>query len=135
VLVVVFTLVQGTTLAPVARRLGVVQPMRGEDLEVEVAPLEEIGADLLAFTIPPGSRLHGVYVGELRLPVDSSVVFLLRDGRRSVPDGGTRLRAGDSLLIVATAGRRDEVEHRLRAIGRGGRLARWFTDGNRGNAG
>jgi cell volume regulation protein A len=128
VLVVVFTLVQGTTLAPVARLLRVVELGRADDLQVEATPLEEIGADLLALTIPPDSRMHGVYVGELRLPVDASVVFLLRGGRRSVPDSGTRLRTGDSLLIVASAGCRDETERRLRAIGRGGRLARWFAD-------
>jgi cell volume regulation protein A len=135
VLVVVFTLVQGATLPPVARLLRVVEPGRADDLQVEAAPLEEIGADLLALTIPPGSRLHGVYVGELRLPVGASVVFLLRAGRRSVPDGGTRLRTGDSLLIVATADCRDDAERRLRAVGRSGRLARWFAEGNRGNAG
>jgi cell volume regulation protein A len=135
VLVVVFTIVQGGTLPRVGRWLGVVETGRADDLEVEVAPLEEIGADLLALTIPPGSRLHGVYVGELRLPVDASVVFLLREGRRSVPDSSTRLRTGDSLLIVATEGCRDETERRLRAIGAGGRLARWFADPNRGNAG
>jgi cell volume regulation protein A len=135
VLVVVFTLVQGATLPPVARLLRVAEPGRADDLQVEAAPLEEIGADLLALTIPPGSRLHGVYVGELRLPVGASVVFLLRSGRRSVPDGGTRLRTGDSLLIVATADCRDDAERRLRAVGRSGRLARWFAQGNRGNAG
>jgi cell volume regulation protein A len=135
VLVVVFTLVQGATLAPVARWLGVVEEGRTDDLAVEAAPLEEIDADLLALTIPPGSRLHGVYVGELRLPVDASVVFLLRGGRRSVPDVGTRLRSGDSLLIVAASGCREQTEHRLRAIGRSGRLARWFAEGNQGNAG
>jgi cell volume regulation protein A len=135
VLVVVFTLVQGTTLPPVARLLGVLEPGRADDLQVEAAPLEELGADLLALTIPPGSRLHGVYVGELRLPVGASVVFLLRAGRRSVPDGGTRLRTGDSLLIVATADCRDDTERRLRAIGRSGRLARWFAGGNGGTAG
>jgi cell volume regulation protein A len=135
VLVVVFTLLQGTTLPPVARLLRVVDPGRASDLQVESAPLEEIGADLLAMTIPPGSRMHGVYVGELRLPTEASVVFLLRGGRRSVPDSGTRLRTGDSLLIVAAAGCREETERRLHAIGRSGRLARWFADGNRGNAG
>jgi cell volume regulation protein A len=134
VLVVVFTLVQGTTLPPVARLLGVVEAGRAGDLQVEVAPLEEIGADLLALTIPGGSRMHGVYVGELRLPVDASIVFLLRGGRRSVPDSSTRLRHGDKLLIVATEECRDETERRLRAIGQGGRLARWFTERNGGMA-
>jgi cell volume regulation protein A len=128
VLVVVFTLVQGTTLPPIARVLGVVEADRVGDLQVEVAPLEEINADLLAFTIPSVSRLHGVYVGELRLPLGASIVFLLREGRRSVPDSATRLRAGDQLLIVATEGCREETERRLHAIGRGGRLARWFAE-------
>ncbi|MFD0787241.1 potassium/proton antiporter, partial [Micromonospora azadirachtae] len=45
-----------------------------------------------------------------------------------VPGPGTRLKSGDSLLIVATAGVRDEAERRLRAVDRRGRLARWFGE-------
>ncbi|WP_346539292.1 potassium/proton antiporter [Micromonospora sp. DPT] len=128
VLVVIFTLLQAGTLAPAARRLRVTAPAELAEIRVETAPLERMRADLLQLEVPPGSRLAGVHVDELRLPVGASVTLVLRDGTGFVPGPDTRLKAGDSLLIVATAGVRDEVERRLRAVSRRGRLARWFGE-------
>ncbi len=128
VLVVIFTLLQGPTLPLVARmlRLGV----SGEiaDLGVETAPLGQLGADLLQLTIPPGSQLHGVELFELRLPPGSAVTLVVRDGVGFVPNPETQLRAGDALLIVATANTRLAAERRLRAVSRRGKLAGWFGD-------
>jgi cell volume regulation protein A len=128
VLVVVFTVVQGTSLPLVARLLGLVETDQPTEVEVESAPLEELGADLLHLRIPPGSRLHGVYVDELRLPREAVVSLLVRDGRALVPGDGTRLIRGDQLLVVASARCRDAAERRLRAVSRGGRLARWHGE-------
>ena len=100
---------------------------------VDTAPLERMNADLLQLDVPPGSRLAGVYLDELRLPVGAVVTLVLRDGRGFVPDRDTRLRTGDSLLIVATAEVRDLAERRLRAVSRRGRLARWFAEEGREN--
>jgi cell volume regulation protein A len=128
VLVVVYTVLQGGTIAPVARRLRLTAPDQPTELQVEVAPLERMQADLLQVSIPPGSHLAGVYVDELRLPPGAVVTLVLRDGTGFVPDPRTRLRAGDDLLIVATADVRDIAERRLRAVGRRGRLARWLGE-------
>jgi cell volume regulation protein A len=128
VLVVVFTLVQGTTLPPVARALGVTAPAEPSDLDVESAPLEDLGADLLQVTVPEGSRLAGVYIDELRLPEGASVTLVVRADEGFVPEPGTRLRAGDALLIVATSRVREDAERRLRAVSRRGRLARWYGE-------
>ncbi|MFU8872560.1 potassium/proton antiporter [Micromonospora sp. SL4-19] len=128
VLVVIFTLLQAGTLAPTARRLGVTAPAEAAEIRVETAPLERMRADLLQVEVPPESRLGGVHVDELRLPVGASVTLVLRDGAGFVPGPDTRLKVGDSLLIVATAEVRDEVERRLRAVSRRGRLARWFGE-------
>ena len=128
VLVVVFTAVQGSTLPPVARWLGLAAPGEPTDLEVETAPLDGMRADLLQLEIPPGSRLSGVHIDELRLPVGALVTLVLRKGVGFVPEDGTRLRTGDSLLIVSTTQARDAAERRLRAVSRKGRLARWFYE-------
>jgi cell volume regulation protein A len=128
VLVVVFTAVQGTTLPPVAKFLGVTAPGEATDLEVETAPLAKMRADLLQVDIPPGSRLNGVHVDELRLPVGAAVMLVLRDGAGFVPELEARLKTGDSLLIIATEDVRDATERRLRAVSRRGRLARWFAE-------
>ena len=125
VLVVVFTLVQGTTLPRVARLLRVTDPDQATELLVESAPLERMRADLLRVEVPKGSRLNGVYLDELRLPLGASVTLVLRDGNGFVPDDKTRLRQGDSLLVVTTVQVRDAAERRLHAVSRYGRLARW----------
>ncbi|MDQ1661109.1 MAG: potassium/hydrogen antiporter, partial [Blastococcus sp.] len=130
VLVVVFTLIQGWSLPWVARRLGIVAPAAPREVVVESAPLDELDADLMQMTVPAGSRLHGVYLPELRLPEDATVVLIVRDGRSFVPDDTTRLMRGDQALLVAARGSRGAAERRLRAVSRAGRLASW-----RGEAG
>ncbi len=128
VLVVVFTLVQAPLLPAVARRLG----LAGEgavDLEVDSAPLGRLGAELLSLTVGSRSRLHGVEVGELRLPSPAAVTLVVREGRAFVPDATTVLRHGDELLVVTTGAARPGVERRLRAVSRGGRLAGWYGEG------
>ncbi len=128
VLVVIFTLLQATTIAPVAGWLGVTAPAEPTELQVEAAPLERMGADLLQLEVPVGSHLAGVHLDELRLPAGAVVTLVLRDGVGFVPDLRTRLRAGDNLLIVVTQACRDVAERRLRAVSRRGRLARWHGE-------
>jgi cell volume regulation protein A len=128
VLVVIFTVAQASTIPPAARWLRVTAPSEATELRVETAPLETMRADLLQAEIPPGSQLAGVYIDELRLPSGAVVTLVLRDGEGFVPTPQTRLRVGDSLLIVATAACRDVAERRLRAVSRRGRLARWLGE-------
>jgi cell volume regulation protein A len=130
VLVVVFTVVQGWSLPTVARMLRIATPVTPRDIDVESAPLDELGAELMQLRVPESSRLHGVYLPELRLPEDAAVVLVVRDGRPFVPDRGTRLMRGDQALLVSARGSRQEAERRLRAVSRAGRLATW-----RGEAG
>src|SRR5262249_44302059 len=96
------------------------------ELRVETAPLDRMRADLLEFEIPVGSRLNGVHLDELRLPVGAVVTMVLRDGSGFVPDRGTRLKSRDSLLIVAAGAARDAGGGRLSAVSRSGLLARWL---------
>lgn len=126
VLVVVFTLVQGTSLPWVARKLGAVEESAPREIEVEAAPLEELNADLLYVRVAARSRLHGVYVNELRLPAGAALSLIVRAGVSFVPDSNTRIDRGDTLVVVTTAAARRETEQRLRAVSRAGRLARWL---------
>jgi len=126
VMVVIYTLLTGPTLPWVAARLGVAQQGEPRDLDVEAAPLERIAADLLQVNITRKSRLHGVEVGELRLPVGVSVSLLVRDGQTLVPDQRTVLRRGDDMLVVTPRKLREATEERLRAVSLRGRLADWL---------
>jgi len=125
VLTVVYTLVQGPTLPWAADRLGVSTPGEPQELDVEAAPLEGIAADLLHVRVLTGSKLHGVEVAELRLPVGTSVSLVVRAGNSFTPDPRTRLTYGDDVLVVTPRASRDETEARLRAVAERGRLAGW----------
>ena len=125
VFVLVFTCLQAPTLPLVGRRLGLLDDRAASDLEVEVAPLDRISADLLQVRIPEASRLAGVEIGELRLPEHTVVTLVIRSETPFNPDPRERIRVGDELLIVTPSASRESTEERLRVVGRGGRLGRW----------
>jgi cell volume regulation protein A len=124
VLVIVLTLLQGATLGPLAKKLGLAVP-DAQEIEVDVAPLDELAAELLQVRIQPGSKMHGVYLSELRLPEGATVSLIVRNGAGFTPLKSTRLQEWDQLLVVTTEQSLDAAERRLRAVDRAGRLARW----------
>jgi potassium/hydrogen antiporter len=128
VMVVIYTLLTGPTLPLVAHRLRVTRRSEPRSLDLEVAPLERVAADMLQVTISPVSLLHGVEVGELRLPEGSSVSMVVRDGKAMVPERRTVLRRGDDLLIVTPRGLREGTVQRLRTVSAHGRLGRWLDE-------
>ncbi len=132
VLVVVYTLVQGPTLPWLARTLRLGKSAEAADLGIESAPLERLRGHLLSVAIPDGSKMHGVEVGELRLPPGAAVTLVVRDEKSFVPLPMTVLRRGDELLVVTTDPVRDATERRLRAVGQGGKLAQWLGTGGNG---
>jgi cell volume regulation protein A len=130
VLVLVHTLLQGGSLPFIARRLRVLAT-EPREIEVDAAPLDQLGADLLQVRVPVGSRLRGVYLRELRLPHGATVSLVVRDQEAFTPVADTRLRVGDQLLVVTTAAAREATERRIRAVDRAGRLARWHGESGR----
>jgi cell volume regulation protein A len=125
VLVIVLTIVQGSTLPLIARWLGLSKAGQTREVDVDAAPLDELGAVLLTFTVPAGSKMHGVYLSELRLPVGATVSLLVRGGVGHTPAPSTRVQELDQLLVVATEQVRTDTERRIRAVDRAGRFARW----------
>jgi len=93
--------------------------------------LDQLGTDLLQIHVVPGSRLHGLYVAELRLPTGTTLGLLARDGRTEAAGPDTRLRVGDALVVFTPPRQRRMAEERIRAVHRSGRLARWRGDDGR----
>lgn len=122
-LVTVLTVLQAPTIAPLARRLGLLELGASTDLDVDAAPLQRAGADLLSVRIEAGSRLHGVRVWQLRLAeLDAALAMVVRAGRATVPDDSTMVVTGDELLVVAASRSRGLAEQRLRDVARLGVL-------------
>jgi cell volume regulation protein A len=128
VLVVVFTLIQGPSLRPIARLLGLISREATREIQVEAAPLDLLDAELLTMTVQRPSRLHNVTILELRLPDPAVITLIIRDGHTFVPEPDTRIESGDELLIITTSKTRAAAEARLRAVSRRGKLAHWFDE-------
>ncbi len=128
ILVVVFTLIQGPSLGPLARRLGLAPADATREIQLDAAPLDVLDAELITMTVQSTSRLHNVMIIELRLPEPSVITLIIREGHTFVPQPDTRIAAGDELMIVTTSKTRAAAERRLRAVSRRGKLAHWFNE-------
>ncbi|MDP3713720.1 MAG: potassium/proton antiporter [Mycobacteriales bacterium] len=126
VLVVVYTLVQAPSIPRVGRLLGVIDRGGASELDVELTPMDNLAADLLQVTVESDSQLRGVYVRELRLPVGARVVLVERAGASVPLDEHSQLLAGDHVLVVTPTVSREATERRIRAVNKGGKLARWY---------
>lgn len=63
-------------------------------------PLARGEASLSELQIPPKYRLNGITLSELRLPEESVIVSVSRDGRLIIPRGNTQIFSGDKILVV-----------------------------------
>lgn len=107
--------VQGTTLSALARRLR----LTAGGGPAAIDPLDLIATanrDLVDIAIAPGSSAAGRRLMDLDLPAGTLVVVVERSGLSLVPSGGTRIEAGDRLVVLATQQDRGAVE----ALVRGG---------------
>lgn len=90
-------LIQGTTIPLVARwlRLAVPPPE-----SVTLSLREHISEHLLEIELPANSAAAGKRIIDLRLPPQTLLVLIARDGHHIVPTGSTELRAGDQVLLT-----------------------------------
>jgi trk system potassium uptake protein TrkA len=79
---------------------------------VRLLKLERGRVSLVELVLTDRSVAAGKPLYELRLPVDSSIVAIIRDGHVVIPQPETVLSPGDELLAIATP----EVEDELRSV-------------------
>lgn len=79
---------------------------------VRLLKLEQGKVALLEVTLAEGSPADGVTVQSLEMPVDCTLVAVVRDGHVVAPRGETPLRAGDEVLVLAAL----EAEGDLRMV-------------------
>jgi potassium/hydrogen antiporter len=115
--VLLSTLLQGTTIEPVARWLGVMSDEHGRMPSLlEIGAVRELGADVVEHVIRPGDAAGGARLRDLGLPRDALVSLIVRGDEALLPRGSTRLEPGDRLLVLV----RREVMADLPAI-----IERW----------
>ncbi len=111
--VVLSALLQGPTLAPLARALGLTTEAAAYQPPLEITAVESLGSDLLEHLVAAGAALAGAHVRELGLPSGALAVVLVRGGEAIPPRGDTRLAAGDRLYVLTREESRAAVQQLL----------------------
>jgi cell volume regulation protein A len=107
--VVVSTIVQGTTLEWVAGRLGLLAPAPVvHEAPLEVGHLTKL--DLVDFAVAGDHAINGSAVRELGLPRSALIAVINRADDTIPPRGSTVVRAGDRLFVLVPRELRADLE-------------------------
>jgi potassium/hydrogen antiporter len=99
--VLVSAALQGLTVAPVARLLGLRAGKTAWDAVADLVPLDSAGVDVVELEIGPANGVAGCRLRDAPMPLTARVAAVLRADAVTVPDGDTRVVAGDLLIVVA----------------------------------
>lgn len=117
--VLLSAVVQGGTLAWVARKLGLEKPAEAEPpFSLEIFSLRDVDADIVDYAIAEDSRAAGRMLQDLALPQGAVVAMIFRGKTLIPPRGTTRVLGGDHVFIVVDRESRDPVD-RIFAHNRG----------------
>ncbi|MEA2272136.1 MAG: potassium/hydrogen antiporter [Solirubrobacteraceae bacterium] len=117
--VLLSTLMQGTTFEALARRLGLTtsEPALPRPLS-EAGTIRRLGAEMLEYPIAADDAIVGARVRDLGLPRDAVVNVIVRGEEAIPPRGSTRLQRGDRLHVLI----RQESVRRVNSV-----VDRWRT--------
>ena len=112
--VVLSTLLQGTTVEWLARRLGVTtsEPALPRPL-VETGTVRRLGAEIMEYPVGPDDAIAGQLVRELGLPRDALLSVIVRGDEALLPRGSTRIEAHDRLHVLVREEVAEEVDDLL----------------------
>ncbi|MFC6671323.1 potassium/proton antiporter [Marinobacterium aestuariivivens] len=116
VIVLVSLVIQGTSLAPVARLLKLEVPGHEEAhrrIPIDVPAVGE--HELLLFRLSGERWLRPSPLSDLRLPPDSGIAAVFRDGQYLPPAPTTALQADDLIAVLARPDQIDALGHRFNA--------------------
>jgi cell volume regulation protein A len=100
--VVVSSAVQGGTLRWLTRRLGLeVEAPPASAAVLEILAQRPLRGKVLHFFVQPATAAAGSKIADLPFPAESAVMLVVREDRLIAPRGGTQLRPGDHVYVVA----------------------------------
>lgn len=101
------------TVSPTRSILGVIEhEIPIHDL-LHLAELKGGEVQVVEAQLDAESPVIGRALGELNLPEGSTVALVIRDDRAQTPRSDTRLRAGDKLLAITSAGHESQLRSLL----------------------
>jgi potassium/hydrogen antiporter len=109
-IVITSVIIQGWTITPAAKILGLTQPEKTErTIPLKFEPSEGLDTELIDLIVPFQSSMIGKSIVELQFPEDSRIVVIWRDNQIIVPKGNTILEAADTLLILINKNNLDSI--------------------------
>ncbi len=115
--VLVSALLQGWTLAPVARLLRLDRPRPPEPpLSLEITSLHDVDGVIVEYRVDPDVHARGRRIRDLALPDGVVIGLVARAERLVAPHGSTRLEAGDYVFVIMNPAVRPLVD-RIFAVG------------------
>jgi cell volume regulation protein A len=112
--VLVSTILQGTTVEPLARRLGLMEQAPAHPAEpsgtAEAGAVRELGAEVLEYAVSEADAIVGRPIRDLGLPRAALVSLIVRGGDALPPRGSTRVEAGDHLHVLIRRERSGDLE-------------------------
>jgi cell volume regulation protein A len=110
-IVVVSSLVPGSTIRLVTRWLGMSVPERPQPSAVlEINATYALDSELVSFLIDPSVAVCGAELREVEFPPGAAVVLIVRDRQLVAARGHTRLEAGDHVYVFFRAKDRPIME-------------------------
>lgn len=104
-------LVQGASIPFMARWLGVDEvAIKKPVYPIEFNPVRGFTDELKEIPIPEDSTCAGKTIVELALPEKLLVILIARENEFFVPNGGTTLLAGDTLIVLSDQESFDKVQ-------------------------
>ncbi|HNU99285.1 MAG: potassium/proton antiporter [Verrucomicrobia bacterium] len=104
-IVVLSAIVQGTSLNPAARWLGLERPRDPEPpVTLEISSLRHVDGEVVDYAIGEDSRAAGRMVKDLALPGGVVIALIARGDRVIPPQGITRIHTGDHVILVLRPG-------------------------------
>lgn len=109
--VLVSAIVQGGSLAFLARKLGLEEEGEVEPpITLEITSLRDVDADIVEYTVGPDSRASDRRLSQLALPDGVVVAMIARDQNLIPPRGSTRIHPGDHVFVVLRSEMRPLVD-------------------------
>lgn len=116
--VVASVMLQGRTLMPLARRLGVDRPLATRPrYPLEFDRTASLHGETREIDIPAEGAVVGRMVSELSLPPGALILLIRRGDAFIVPRGDTAIEAYDTLMLLAEKAQLHEAEQLLSGCG------------------
>lgn len=114
-IVVVSAVVQGMSLTPMARWLGLECPREPDPpVTLEINSLRHVSGEVVDYAISADSHAVGKMVKDLGLPEGAVIAMIARDDQIVPPKGSTALHADDHVILVLRPGLRTAIDHIFR---------------------